>query len=166
MESVSKFCFSPISNITSENIVSFKCEEEELNLYFQSLAAREEKEGLSRNFICQNENKEILGFYSLSAAEVSREDVKYEGQAIYHKVPVLRIGRLARDINYKRQQIGNTLMFHALKKILDVSKEIGITGVIVDAKSQYAIDFYESLGFYKLTGKKLFLPMKVIENLL
>ncbi len=55
----------------------------------------------------------------------------------------------------------------SLKRSLTVSAQIGIVAVIVDAKDENAITFYQQYGFIALPGNshRLFLPLSTIKQL-
>jgi hypothetical protein len=55
----------------------------------------------------------------------------------------------------------------ALRRTLDLSKQAASTGMIVDAKDEWAAVFYRKYGFLHLPNvdRRLFLPMGTIEKL-
>jgi ribosomal protein S18 acetylase RimI-like enzyme len=58
-------------------------------------------------------------------------------------------------------------LIDALKRSFQVSHQIGIVAVIVDAKNERAIAFYKHFGFIQLpeNAHKLFLPINTIQKL-
>ena len=63
--------------------------------------------------------------------------------------------------------IGLYILIDALKRSLIVSNQIGIVAIIVDAKNEKAIAFYEHFSFIKLpeNNHRLFLPISIIQKL-
>ena len=57
------------------------------------------------------------------------------------------LARLAVDLNYQGQKVGEGLLKEALLKILEASSIIGVRAVLVHAKNQKAADFYAKYGF-------------------
>ncbi len=53
-------------------------------------------------------------------------------------VPVARLARLAVDLRQQRLGLGDLLLADALQRCLRLSAEIGMVGVIVDAKDERA----------------------------
>lgn len=86
----------------------------------------------------------------------------------YNELPFLMLGRLAVDKQYQGQGYGDTLVFHALNSTVAAAEHIGILGLIVDAKNEYAVSFYEEFGFVRLetAPNRLALPFVLIQNLL
>jgi GNAT superfamily N-acetyltransferase len=74
---------------------------------------------------------------------------------------------LAVSQRFRGQKLGEFLLLDALYRCLQQSKEIASAAVIVDAKDEAAKRFYEHFEFVPLpdTPRRLFLPMRTIENL-
>jgi predicted GNAT family N-acyltransferase len=77
------------------------------------------------------------------------------------------VGRLARDLSFRGQGIGELLLIDALKVSLIMSRKIGSVAVLVDAKDENAHRFYTGFGFIAFpdTVKRLFMPMQTVEQL-
>ncbi len=72
---------------------------------------------------------------------------------IQHPYPIISaalIGRLARDISVKGQGVGDTLVLHAFKDVVEASAKFGIRIILVDAKNDAAKNFYSKFGFKKM----------------
>jgi ribosomal protein S18 acetylase RimI-like enzyme len=82
-------------------------------------------------------------------------------------LPVARLARLAVDVRYQRQGLGDLLLADALQRCLRLSAEIGMVGVIVDAKDEQARGWYERYEFERLPDSllSLWLPTAAIEHL-
>ena len=64
-----------------------------------------------------------------------------------HAIPVVLLARLAVDLSYQGQKVGEGLLKEALLKILAASSIIGVRAVLVHAKDQKAAAFYAKYGF-------------------
>ncbi len=148
---------------------NFDCGVEPLNTYLSKYANQDQKRSLTRVYVLVADSNLIIGYYSLSAHSVLRdylpEDIKISG---YDDLPFLLLGRLAVDKNYQGKGYGDTLIFDAFVKTSEMAKNIGIYGMIVEAKNQKAASFYEGFGFKRLhsTPTKLVLPMSALDILL
>lgn len=82
-------------------------------------------------------------------------------------LPVARLARLAVDLKYQRQGVGELLLANALSRCLDLSDEIGMVGVIVDAKNETAQRFYERFEFDLLVDSPLtlWIPFSALTQL-
>jgi len=145
----------------------FDCGVKALNLYLKNFAGQDQKRSLSRVYVLSNDSK-IIGYYSISAHSVSRDylpdDVKVGN---YHDIPFLLLGRLAVDRQYQGQGFGGALIYHAFTTTIEAADRIGILGIIVDAKDERAIKFYEGFGFKPLQASpnRLVLPLPLIRKL-
>ncbi len=89
----------------------------------------------------------------------------------YRTIGATLIGRLARDLSYKGQGLGELLLSDALKLAWYMShaaeRPIASWAVTVDAKDDKAKRFYEAFGFtpFEDTPQRLYMPMKTIEQL-
>jgi predicted GNAT family N-acyltransferase len=117
-------------------------------------------------------NDRIAGYYTLSSDNIRLDDVPPElvKQLNLPRYPVLGatlIGRLARDLTFKSQGLGEILLVDALKRSLAMSRQIASTAVIVDAKDDKAHAFYRSFGFIAFpdSSNRLFLAMRTIATL-
>lgn len=114
----------------------------------------------------------IAGYYTLSSDNIRLDDVPPElvKQLNLPRYPVLGatlIGRLARDLDFKGQGLGEILLVDALKRSLAMSRQIASAAVIVDAKDDKAHAFYRSFGFIAFpdSSNRLFLAMRTITTL-
>jgi predicted GNAT family N-acyltransferase len=117
-----------------------------------------------------SKDNRIAGFYTLSASSIRVDDLPSEllqklKLPRYPTVGVTLIGRLARDLAFRGQGIGELLLIDALQLALKNTATIGSMAVIVDAKDEKAHAFYSSFGFLSFpeTTKRLIMPMKDIE---
>lgn len=145
---------------------SFDCGDFALNLYLQRYANQDQRRGLSRVYVLA-ENQQIIGYYSISADSVFTDDLPDQVLlGAYQQVPFLLLGRLAVDKTFQGQGYGDALIMHAFKTTAEAAEKIGIFGMIVDAKNEQAVCFYEKFGFKQLTAAKnrLVLPFSAIKR--
>ena len=146
---------------------NFDCGVETLNLYLQRLANQDQRRSLTKFYVLAD-GKQVIGYYSISAHSVLRdhlpEDIKL---ASYKNIPFLLLGRLAVDKGYQGQGYGDALIFHAFKITPSAAEKVGILGMIVEAKDETAVAFYEGFGFKRLqrSRNKLVLPLSVMKAL-
>ena len=113
------------------------------------------------------QRREIIGYYSLSAATVLLETVPAEMAnrlGRQQSVPTTLMGRLAISIRYQGTGLGAKLLWDALRRSEEKSREIGSVAVIVDAKDEKAATFCEKYGFRRFADPplRLFLMMATI----
>jgi GNAT superfamily N-acetyltransferase len=144
----------------------FDCGEMALNNYLKELAGQHAKNHISKTFVitAQTDTTKVLGYYSLSAGSVTFEHLptKWQKKLPRYPIPIARLARLAVDKSLQKKGFGQHLLMDALYRCVTLSTEIGIAGMIVDAKHETAKNFYERYGFTELTTSPLtlFIPMK------
>jgi GNAT superfamily N-acetyltransferase len=142
----------------------------ELDNYFRRTARQHERKGISRCFVANDSDcpGKILGFYSLTVGEA--ETTKLPAAVtknLPRKIPIVLLGRLAVAIQAQGQGIGGHLLVDALQRTVRVASEVGISVILVDAKDQKAVEFYQHFGFLSLpdTPHRLVLPLKTAADL-
>jgi predicted N-acetyltransferase YhbS len=145
---------------------SFDCGHQSLNDYIKHYALKNDLLSISRTFVACMENKSIVGYISLSNAQILAESLPEDIRAKLprYPVPALRIGRLAVEHNMQGLGIGSWLLKQALVKALQISETTGIYAVLVDAIDDKAKLFYQKYGFISLPSDPLtlFLPLQTI----
>ena len=145
------------------NRTKFDCGEPALNDYLRKQMSQDVDRKANVPTLAINSQVEVIGYYTLSsgAVEFTNFPQGLKKQIAPYPVPIARIGRLAVDDSTKGQGLGRDLLFHAIDKVEQLSKEIGIRAIVVDAKNASAEAFYFKYGFQHLhtagTRKSLFL---------
>lgn len=149
---------------------SFQCGSEPLNEYIRRYASQDVRKNVTRVFVATPENdpQNLAGFFTLSAGSVSCSSLP---EALARKlprypIPVALIGRLAVDNQFQGKGLGSILLADACHKISQASAVPAVAGIIVDAKDQKAISFYEHFGFISLPGQadRLLLPASAFQS--
>ena len=143
---------------------AFVCEEPSLENYLKKQAGQDVKRKIAACFVLEGHADEIKGYYTLSADNVDRTIIPLELQKKlpYKNLPVILLGRLARDVKYKGQGIGELLLSDALTRAFETSFSIGACAVVTDPLNEKARGCYEGFGFISLESKRMFIPMGTI----
>jgi predicted GNAT family N-acyltransferase len=151
---------------------AFSCGIEPLDRYLKQQASQDAKNRAAVPYVLVSEDDRIAGYYTLSSDNIRSDDlppelVKELKLPRYPTIGATLIGRLARDLSFRGQGIGELLLIDALKVALAMSRKIASAAVVVDAKDANAHRFYTEFGFraFPETRNRLFLPMKTIEKL-
>lgn len=159
-------------NKKQHNIEKFSCGIKELDTYLKQQAGQETKKMVTAVYIIRKiKSAEVIGYYTLSTNSIELTNLPESSirkLPKYKALPALLIGRLAIDINYQGQGIGEKMLLDALNRSYLLSKQVGCFAVIVDAKDKKSSNFYEKYGFKRSIKKpyKLYLPMLTIINLI
>lgn len=106
---------------------------------------------------------EVLGFYSLAAAQVRLAELQDADRKRLprYPVPAIRMARLAVALTQQGQGHGELLVAHAVDRCLGLRAELGVRLLIVDALHEAAAAFYGRYGFRPTTDAALtlYLPL-------
>jgi predicted GNAT family N-acyltransferase len=157
--------------LNSEHIKDpFDCGNQLLSQYLHKQAKQDVKRKLAACFVIVSPENIVKGYYTLSNAGIDRDmlppEISKKLPPSYHSLPVTLLGRLARDVNFNDERLGETLLMDALKRSYDTSMSIGSMAVVVDPIDEAAHKFYLRYGFIDLPDSgKMFLSMKTIAGL-
>lgn len=147
---------------------SFSCGVAVLDEYLRRFARQHATANISRTYVAMD-GIAIHGYYSLAMAGIRRDNLpnKFADRFPDFPLPLARLARLAVAVQYQRQGLGEFLLADALQRCLRLSAEIGMVGVIVDAKDERARGWYERYEFERLPDSPLtlWLPTAAIAKL-
>lgn len=149
---------------------AFDCGQRILNEWLKDRAGQFDRRDLSRTFVATRpDDVLVVGYYAVSTHRVVYEALPAtEAKGLPRlDVPVVLIGRLAVDHTVQGQGLGALLLVDALRRSLQISEQVGIRAVEVDALDDVARKFYLKFGFRSLLDdpRHLFLPMHEIRKL-
>lgn len=147
---------------------SFSCGVIALDEYLRRFARQHAAANVSRTYVA-TDGVEVIGFYSLTMSGIRKENLpaRSAGRFPNFPLPVARLARLAVASRYQRQGFGELLLADALQRCLRLSYEIGMIGVVVDAKDAQARGWYQRYEFERLPDSPLtlWLPTTAIARL-
>ncbi len=147
---------------------TFDCGVPPLNQYFLAQMGQDLRTCYITCFVASDMHGAVIGYYTLSSASFSLEDLTEEQQKAlatrqYKDVPAALVGRLAVDRKFAGQGFGGVLLGDAIARVKDSG--VGTFAVIVEAKDVNAQAFYEHHGFTPFPSNplKLFLPLSNVD---
>lgn len=154
----------------SHDRTNFECGQPLLDEWLKDRASQFDRRDLSRTFVATRpELVAVLGYYAISTHRVVYEVLPTaEAKGLPRlAVPVLLIGKLAVDRRAQGQGLGALLLVDALRRSLQISEQVGIRAVEVDAIDDAARKFYMKFGFRSLLDdpRHLFLTISEIRKL-
>ncbi len=143
----------------------FGCGNPELDDYLRRFAVQHRRKGVSSVYVLVDTKNPslILGFYTLSAAQVDVAELSDSDRKKLprYPVPCFRMGRLACRTDRRGRGLGKLLIGCAVERCLQARKQVAAFALIVDAKSSEAKAFYEKYGFRPCVDASmtLYLPL-------
>jgi len=148
---------------------NFDCGIPELNDYLKKYARQNQRKGIAKTWVAilKDGDGQVAGYYSISMAELKQESLpeNYRKGLPRYPIPVMRIGKLAVDRSMQGRRLGETLLVDAFNRVIRLSDDIGVFGVIVDALNEQAKEFYLKYCFIPLERNELSLFISITKIL-
>jgi GNAT superfamily N-acetyltransferase len=147
---------------------SFDCGVPELNEYLARYARQNHGTGGAKTFVAvaPTEQRHVLGYYSISPAsiEFARVPDALTRKLGRYEVPAFRLARLAVSRPLHGRGLGGQLLLAAGERALAVAAEVGGVALVIDAKNQAAVLWYQRFGAVPLLDDRmtLVLPLATI----
>ena len=131
---------------------AFDCGRDSMNVWFRRHAWNNHASGASRvSVICDAGNGAIVGYVTLSAAQIERAYLpKSQQRNRPDPLPVTLLGQLAVRSDWQGQGHAASLLLFALRTALVASESIGSIGVITHPLDDGVRAFYAKYGFEDL----------------
>jgi len=156
--------FSVIEKLTkSHDLPLFDCGKSSLNDWLHRFALSNQQNDSARTYVLCRAGK-VVGYYSLSAGAVRREEspARIAKGLRKHPIGVILLARLAVDCTEHGTGHGRTMLVDALSRAMTAADAIGARAMLVHAIDEDAVAFYKKFGFEPspLDPKQLMLLMK------
>jgi GNAT superfamily N-acetyltransferase len=155
-------------NPSIHNRADFDCGVPVLNEYLQRYANQHHQCNISSAYVLVEPQmpERILGYYTLSAAEIAASllDERDRRKLPRYPVPCFRLGRLACQADEQGHGLGKRLLACAIDRCLIARVHVAAYALTVDAKNDAAKAFYTHYGFRPLSGQAMtmYLPLAAI----
>jgi GNAT superfamily N-acetyltransferase len=155
---------SGVEKLTRDhNVSSFDSGKPALDDWLRRFALINQQSDAARTYVVHCSGR-VVGYYSLSAGSVRREDspARVAKGLARHPIGVILLARLAVDRREQGAGLGKTLLADALSRALSAADAIGARAILVHALDEEAAEFYKRFGFEPspLDSRQLFLLMK------
>ena len=153
MTSDTTAAFAPPRPLAADDdTAAFDCGRDALNHWFRRHAWRNQELGVSRTtVICDAEASSIVGYVSLSTAQIERAWLpKSQQRNRPDPMPAILLGQLAVDLRWQRQGIARSLMFYALTTAVRLSGQFGCFCVLTHPLDDDVRALYAAFGFQDL----------------
>ena len=141
----------------------FRCGEEALDRYFQTQVTQDIRRCIANCFVAvESASGNIAAYYTMSSAGIPFSDLPPdESKRLprYPTIPAIRIGRLAVDQRFQGRGLGAAMLADAVARA--VKADAAAFALLVDAKNDSAVEFYQRYGFRSLESqpRTLFLSL-------
>ena len=139
-----------------------------MNRFLREQARQEADKGMSRTFVSlAADSTRIIAYYTLTMGFIDFEHIPQEKRLSRYPAPVVLLAQLAVDNDYKRQGMGERLLFDAQARALEVAEGIGVYAMTLDAREENLCAYYEQFGFRRRADGplRMYKTIKSIRNL-
>jgi predicted N-acetyltransferase YhbS len=138
--------------VATDDRDSFDCGRESLNQWFRRHAWHNQESDVSRtSVICDTMTGKIVGYTSLSAAQIERAHLPKPAQRNRpDPIPALLLGQLAVDRQHQGHGYATALMYFALTMAVRFANEVGCFGVLTHPLDEGVRARYSRFGFETL----------------
>ncbi len=146
----------------------FTCGQSDLDEFLQRFAMQQMRKNLTvvRVLVDSERPSEILGFYSLSGAQIEISSLHESERKTLprYPLPCFRMGRLACGSEHQGRGIGRALIGLAVSRCVEAKTHVAAFALIVDAKDESARAFYSHYGFVQMMDSpmSLYLPLAAL----
>ena len=154
----------------SHDRTAFACGEEALDRYLRTQATQDIRRRVATCFVAiEVATGNLAAYYTIAAASIPTPQLPPEivkRLPRYPTLPAVRIGRLAVDLKFRGRGLGAAMLADAASRTLQAPP--AVFALLVDAKNEDAVTFYQRHGFRSFASqpRTLFLPMATAEKLL
>lgn len=136
----------PTRLLPSHSLSHFDCGESSLNNWLRRRALQNEESGASRTYVlCAGIR--VIAYYALAVGAISHEQTPGRlRRNMPDPIPVMVLGRLAVDQEFRGRGFGAGLLRDAILRTLQAAEIAGIRAILVHAISNQAKEFYEKFG--------------------
>jgi ribosomal protein S18 acetylase RimI-like enzyme len=134
----------------------FSCGVEALDRYFREQVTQDIRRRIASCFVAIDiEGGDVAAYYTLSATAIALDLIpaqRAKRLPRYPVVPAVLLGRLAVATAHQGRQLGAALVADAILR--STRSEVTGHALVVDAKNEAAVRFYERLDFTRLPGEQ------------
>jgi GNAT superfamily N-acetyltransferase len=146
----------------AHNRKGFSCGVAALDRYLHELATQDIRRRVSNCFVACDTAGTIAAYYTFAATSFPLSDLPPEETKRlprYGVLPAGLIGRLAVDQRFRGQRLGGALIIDAARRA--AGADPAIFALVVDAKDDTAVAFYEHLEFRRFVSRPMSLYLSI-----
>lgn len=137
----------------------------QLDDWLQRRALQANETGTARTFVVCRGPERVVGYFSLCAGSVQHHGAPGAlKRNAPDPIPVIVLARLAVASEEQGNGLGKALLADAMKRAVNASLIIGARAFVVHALDDMAGQFYQHLGFARLSGETYFMAMRTIAS--
>jgi ribosomal protein S18 acetylase RimI-like enzyme len=149
-----KFLIEPLG--ATHNRKAFSCGTAALDRYLHELATQDIRRRISNCFVARDAAGTIAAYHTFAATSFPLSDLppdETKRLPRYAVLPAGLIGRLAVDQRFRGRRLGSALVIDAARRA--AGADPAVFALIVNAKDEAAVAFYQHLGFRRFASRPM-----------
>lgn len=146
---------------TNHDLYGFNCGMKDINEFLQDDSLTQMVFRFNVTYVC-NYNSEIIGYFTLCSDAIQFKNIEDDDKILlktkdvdYPNLPALKLCRLGIHSEHQNKGIGTYLVSRVIRQALELSENIGIRFVTVDAYYMSGSwEFYRDKFLFKLFPKE------------
>ena len=120
----------------------------ELDLWLNESALKSDERDYGRTYVWRRDDNRVVAFFTLSANVINSEELpRKQARGQQKIIPTILLGKFALDETLQRERLGEVLLADAVEEAVRASDIAAARYLVVDAKSEDVVGFYEKYGF-------------------
>lgn len=151
---------------------SFDCGKEPLNRFLREQARQNADRylGATHVVVASNGEAAVQGYFTLVTRTVGSIDFPTGKPKLPRGlIGVVLLGRLAVDLRYQRQRLGQRMLLRAMAEVVRAAQHVGIFALVLDTIDEEARQWYLGLDFglqpFPEQPTRLFVPVSFLQQL-
>jgi ribosomal protein S18 acetylase RimI-like enzyme len=142
---------------------AFASGNDKIDAYFRNVVSQDVRRDYAACYVLvERDSRKLAGFYTLTSSSIPLDEIPAamaRKLPRYPRDPAVLIGWLARDVEFRGQNIGAMLLYDAFARI--EKSPIAAHAIVVDAIDDEAMTFYKKHLFVPFAARprSLFLPV-------
>jgi len=158
-------------DLKRHRVERFECGRASLDRWLRENAGQGQRRDTSRTFVAADSDGEVVGYYTLVAGQVERDQATSSvraGTSKHFPIPICLVARLAVSLESQGRGLGAGLLLDALQRALGAAELVGIRAVVVHALDDKAARFYEHFSFAPVGNepRTLMVPLAAVRAVL
>jgi len=147
----------------------FDCGDEDVTKFLREKALQDQERDLSRTMILAGlpeSPNTIVGFHTLIMSQVRQEEIPADKPKITRGIPVILLGQIGIDNEFQGKGFGDLLLTDAQARVDEISRNVGIRALMLDARTENLARWYESRDFVRFPNSlRMFKSIQAIRQL-
>lgn len=158
-------------HLRRHSVERFACGRPSLDRWLREYAGQGQRRDTSRTFVAASADGDVVGYYTLIAGQVERDQATSgvrAGASKHFPIPICLVARLAVDLESQGRGLGAALLLDALRRAVGAAELVGIRAVVVHALDEEAAAFYERFSFAPVSDepRTLMVPLAAVRAVL